>query len=77
MIETRKRVLGQEHSDTLASMNNLVFTWKFHGRDYDALKLMKECFLVRKQKLGIDHPNTVSFLRALNKWESASSAIDF
>lgn len=26
-METRKRVLGQEHLDTLTSMNSLAFTW--------------------------------------------------
>jgi hypothetical protein len=57
-------------------MNNLAFTWKSHGRDHDALRLMKECFLIRKQKLGADHPHTVSSLGAINKWESASSAMD-
>jgi hypothetical protein len=40
------RVLGEEHPDTLTSMNNLAFTWKSYGRDHDALRLMKECFLI-------------------------------
>ena len=32
VVEKRKRVLGQEHPDTLASMASLAYTWKSHGR---------------------------------------------
>jgi Tetratricopeptide repeat len=63
---TRKRVLGKEHPDTLISMNNLAFTWKFQGRDNNALGLMKECLLLRKQKLERDYPLTVSSLETVN-----------
>jgi hypothetical protein len=38
--------------------------------------LIRECFLLRKQKLGVDHPDTISSLGALNEWEPASSAMD-
>jgi hypothetical protein len=76
VIETKKRVLEIEHPDTLTSMANLAFTWKSQGRDHDALGLMRECFLLRKQKLGVDHSSTISSLGALNGWESASSAMD-
>lgn len=46
-METRKRMLGPEHPDTLTSMNNLAFTWKGHGRDTEALKLIEECVEVQ------------------------------
>jgi hypothetical protein len=36
VMETRKRVLGAEHPDTLTSMGNLAFTCKSQGRDLDA-----------------------------------------
>jgi hypothetical protein len=39
VIETSKRVLRLEHSFTLASMNNLTFTWKKIGRYVDAVEL--------------------------------------
>jgi len=32
VMETRKRVLGEEHPDTLTSMNNLAFTIQKQGR---------------------------------------------
>jgi hypothetical protein len=69
-------MLGQEHPDTLTSMNDLAFTWQSRGRDRDALGLIKECSLLRKQKLGEDHPDTISSLEALSGWESANSAMD-
>jgi hypothetical protein len=42
-METRKRVLGAEHPDTLTSMNNLAFTQKGFSRDAEAITLIKEC----------------------------------
>lgn len=40
VMETRKR----EHSDTLTSMNNLVFTFKSRGRKEDAILLIENAF---------------------------------
>jgi hypothetical protein len=64
VMEMRKRVLGQEHPDTLTGMANLAFTWKSRESDVEALELMKACLLLRKQKLGADHPDTISSFRA-------------
>jgi Tetratricopeptide repeat len=75
IMETRKRVLGEEHPFTLTSMNNLAFTWKSQRRDIEALELMKACLLLRKQKLGADHPNTTSSLKALSEWETATLTV--
>jgi Tetratricopeptide repeat len=69
-METRKMVLGSEHSDTLASMNNLAFTWKEQGRDIDAFRLMKQCVPLRVQVLGVEHPHTLSSTAALIEWKS-------
>ncbi|EAQ87916.1 hypothetical protein CHGG_04535 [Chaetomium globosum CBS 148.51] len=68
VMETRKRMLGEEHPDTLASMNNLAFTWKGIGRDGDALGLLQTCFDLQQQVLGEAHPSTVSTLSALEAW---------
>jgi hypothetical protein len=53
-------------------MANLAFTWKSQERDVEALELMKACLLLRKQKLGADHPDTVFSLEALSEWETPS-----
>ena len=60
MMETRKRVLGAEHPDTLTSMNNLVFTQKGFSRDAEAISLIKECVQLQKRILGVYHPQSIS-----------------
>jgi hypothetical protein len=72
MIKTRKRVLRQEHPDTLTTMNNLAWTWKSQGRDIEAVGLMSECHRLLKQKLGVDHSNITSSFETLKEWETAS-----
>ena len=52
VMETRKRVLGLEHPDTLTSMNNLSFTWKDIGKQPEALKLMHECGQLEQAGFG-------------------------
>jgi hypothetical protein len=42
VIETSKRVLGEEYLDTLTSMNNLAFIMKEQGRRMDATLLTTE-----------------------------------
>jgi len=68
-METTKRVLGEEHPDTLTGMNNLAFTLKAQGRNTEAISLIKTCFKLRKQILGLEHPDTEDSLKALNEWE--------
>jgi Tetratricopeptide repeat len=69
VMETRKRVLGQEHPHTLMSMNNLALTWKDQGLQKEALALMEDCVQRRSQTLGPNHPSTLSSLVALNEWK--------
>ena len=68
-METRKRVLGQEHPDTLTSMHNLALTLYSQGRDEKAVALMVQCVNLRKMKLGVDHPDTKLSLEVLNEWQ--------
>ena len=67
-METRKRVLGDEHPDTLTSMNNLAFTMKELGRKMEAIKLMAECVKLRNRVLGTEHPYTLSSSIVLADW---------
>jgi hypothetical protein len=68
VMETRKRVLGQEHPSTLTSMNNLAWTLKSHGRDDEALKLITVFVQLSNQKLGANHPNTMAGTATLTAW---------
>ena len=57
-METRKRVLGQDHPDTLISMGNLASTYWSQGRWKEAEELFVQVMETRKRVLGQEHPNT-------------------
>ncbi|KAH0544448.1 hypothetical protein GP486_008515 [Trichoglossum hirsutum] len=69
VMKTRKRVLGEEHPDTLTSMANLAFTFRSQDRNEEAILLLEKCVQLRKQVLGPQHPYTISMLEALNEWQ--------
>jgi len=58
VMETKKRVVGPEHPDTLTSMPNLAHIWKGQDRDEEAVALMRECVWLRERILGPEHPFT-------------------
>ena len=64
-LETRKRVLGDEHPDTLSSMNNLAVLYWNQGRYDEAEPLYLETLETRKRVLGDDHPDTLSSMNNL------------
>jgi hypothetical protein len=59
VMETRKRVLGDEHPDTLTSMANLAATYRNQGRWNEAEKLEVQVMETRKRVLGDEHPDTL------------------
>ena len=71
-MEIRKKKLGADHPDTLASMNNLAFTWKEQKRVAEAIELMKQCVQLRTKVLGAEHPYTLSSSGALMIWKTES-----
>jgi hypothetical protein len=71
VMETRKRVLGAEHPNTLTSMNNFAFTLKEQGRNIEAIKLMTECVQLRIRVSGAEHPHTLTSSATLAEWQSA------
>ena len=52
-LELSEKVLGKEHPDTLASLQNLAFTIQVQGRLMEAIKLIMECVQLRSRYLGI------------------------
>ncbi|KAF2792247.1 hypothetical protein K505DRAFT_247027, partial [Melanomma pulvis-pyrius CBS 109.77] len=68
VIETRKRVLGEEHPGTLTSMANLACTLNSQNRKKEATSLMETCFQLRTQILGPLHPSTKSSAEYLKEW---------
>ena len=82
VVETRKRVLGEEHPDTLSSIYNLAITYWNQGRWKEAEELEVRVLEVRKKVLGVDHPNTLSSMHNLactywdqERWEEAISLL--
>ena len=67
-METRKRVLKEEHPDTLSSMNNLAVTYWNQGRRNEATELMKEVVDLRTKTIGVNHPDTIGAAQFLNEW---------
>ncbi|KAK7177494.1 Kinesin light chain 5 [Paraphaeosphaeria sporulosa] len=59
VMETRKRVLGEEHPDTLTSMANLASTFWNQGRWKEAEELEVQVMETRKRVLGEEHPSTL------------------
>jgi malate/lactate dehydrogenase len=59
-LETRKRVLGQEHHSTLSSMNNLTLTYMKQGLWTEAEELNVQVMETRKRVLGQEHPDTLT-----------------
>jgi hypothetical protein len=59
VLEIRKRVLGQEHPQTLTSMHNLAFTLLKQGFHTRAKDLLTRAYDGRKRVLGAEHPSTL------------------
>ncbi|KAL8939769.1 MAG: hypothetical protein Q9211_002587 [Gyalolechia sp. 1 TL-2023] len=59
VLETKKRVLGEEHPSTLTSIANLALTYKHRGRWKEAEELEIQVLEARKRILGEEHPDTL------------------
>jgi tetratricopeptide (TPR) repeat protein len=78
VVETRKRVLGTEHPDTLTSIANLASTYRNQGRWKEAEELFVQVVETRKRVLGTEHPhalisiaNLASTYRNQGRWKEA------
>ena len=60
VMKTSKRVLGEEHPDTLTSMANLASTYRNQGRWKEAEELEVQVMKTRKRVLGEEHPDTLT-----------------
>ncbi|KAI9763728.1 MAG: hypothetical protein M1840_009125 [Geoglossum simile] len=58
-VETRKRVLGVEHPETLLSVGNLASTYSHQGRWKEAEELEVQVMEARERVLGVEHPDTL------------------
>eukprot|EP00955_Chlamydomonas_euryale_P078335 363132-Chlamydomonas_euryale.AAC.15 len=65
VLASRTKILGEEHPNTLTSMNNLAMLLKSNGKLKDAEPLCKKTLQGRVRVLGENHPNTLSALSNL------------
>jgi tetratricopeptide (TPR) repeat protein len=66
-IEEHRRVLGDDHPNTLGSMNNLAFLFSVQGRYSEAEPLFLETLEIEQRALGNDHPVTLSSTNLLGR----------
>ncbi|KAF2875763.1 Tetratricopeptide repeat-domain-containing protein, partial [Massariosphaeria phaeospora] len=64
-METRKRVLGEEHPDTLTSIGNLALTYRNQGRWKEAEELQAKELEICSRVLGEEHPSTLTSMANL------------
>ena len=59
-LARRRRVLGEDHPDTLASADNLAFSLIAVREQHQAARELAEDILARRRRvLGEDHPDTL------------------
>jgi tetratricopeptide (TPR) repeat protein len=64
-LTIRERVLGLEHPDTAASLNNLVGLLQDQGDLAGARRLCERALAIREKVLGLEHPDTAASLNEL------------
>ncbi|KAL8909884.1 MAG: hypothetical protein Q9171_004797 [Xanthocarpia ochracea] len=65
VMQTRKRVLGEEHPSTLTSMANLASTYRNQGRWKEAEELHVQVMQTCARVLGEEHPSTLTSMANL------------
>jgi hypothetical protein len=76
VVEARRRVLGEEHPDTITAMANLAYTKRDLGQNAVAIDLMTQSATVSSQVLGYDHPNCRNRYEQATLWSSVISDHD-
>ncbi|MBT8421370.1 MAG: tetratricopeptide repeat protein [Gammaproteobacteria bacterium] len=64
-LDLAERALGNEHPNTLVSINNLASLHSLQGRFDAAEPLLKRALKTSKKVLGEEHPNTLTSINAL------------
>jgi hypothetical protein len=64
-MQARKRVLGDEHPDTLISIGNLASTYRKQGRWREAKELEVQVMETTKRVLGEENPDTLTSIANL------------
>ncbi|KAL8719057.1 MAG: hypothetical protein Q9225_003891 [Loekoesia sp. 1 TL-2023] len=65
VVDVYKRTLGEEHPETLNSINSLASYYSNIGRYQEALQLIEPVIDVYKRTLGEEHPETLGSIHSL------------
>jgi tetratricopeptide (TPR) repeat protein len=65
VLDLRRRVLGEEHPDTLTSMNNLAENLRAQGHLQDARKIHERVLDVSRRSLREEHPDILTSMNNL------------
>ena len=65
LLDARRRVLGEEHPNTLTSMSNLAQNLLAQGDLPGARKIQEQVLDVIRRVLGEEHPNTLTSMNNL------------
>jgi tetratricopeptide (TPR) repeat protein/predicted Ser/Thr protein kinase len=64
-FELRRRLLGEDHPDTLSVMNDLSTVYRDEGKYAQAEPLASNVLEIRRRLLGEEHPDTLDSMNAL------------
>jgi len=64
-LELRQKVLGQEHQDTLTSMNDLALVLWYQGKYEEAEQMHRQALELREKVLGQKHQSTLTSMNNL------------
>src|SRR5438477_460051 len=65
VMEARRKMLGDDHPETLTSMSNLSCTYTYQGRWKESEGLDLQIIAARRRLLGFDHPDTLTSMSKL------------
>ena len=61
----RRRILGEEHPETLSAMHALALTYQVQGRNTDAAGIQEQVLEQRRRIQGEEHPHTLTAMHNL------------
>jgi tetratricopeptide (TPR) repeat protein len=72
----RRRILGEEHPDTISVMNNLADILGDQGKLDEAAAMKQEVLAKRRRILGEEYPSTISAMNNLAITLSGQGKLD-
>ena len=66
-LKRRRKVLGDDHEDTLNTMYNLAINYNDQCRYEEAKRLYEDCLARQRKVLGDDHPSTLRTMHYLSR----------